>query len=378
MKKRYGKLFALLLAVVMVLSLVGCGTTPKPTGKVKIGISMPTKSLQRWIQDGEYLVQEFEKAGFECDLQYAGDNVIAEQVAQIENMIAIDCKVLVIVAIDAKSLSGVLEAAIEKEIAVFAYDRLIVNTDAVTYYSTFDNVKVGAEQAKFIVKALDLDNAAGPFNIEIFTGDPADTNAFFFYKGAMDVMKPYIDAGKVKILSGQVEQLQTATDKWNAELAQARMEDLIASVGYGPTSGKKLDAVLCSNDSTAQGAITALVANGWDATNIPVITGQDCDKPNVTFMLQGLQAVSIFKDTRTLAKQTVKMVVQYLNGEKVDVNDTTTYNNGNKDIDSFLSDPVPCTVDEIISMLFDSGYYTWDDPKLAEAAKIAEALGIKK
>ena len=371
MKKRYAKLLTLLIAAVLCFGLVGCGPQAgSGDGKIKIGVSMPTKSLQRWNQDGDFLKAEFEKAGFEVDLQYGGDNVIDEQIAQIENMITGGCKVLVIAAIDAESLSGVLASAKEANIAVFAYDRLIVNTDAVTYYSTFDNVKVGRAQGLYIEEALKLKSEAGPFNIEIFTGDPGDTNAFYFYKGAMEVMQPYIDSGKVVVLSGQTEQMQTATKDWNAGNAQARMEDLIASVGYGPTSGKKLHAVLCSNDSTAQGSINALTASGWDATNIPVITGQDCDKPNVTFMMQGLQAVSIFKDTRSLAAQTVKMVIQHLNGEKVDVNDTTTYNNGVKNVDSFLSDPVPCTKADIQKMLFDSGYYSWDDPDLAEAAKL--------
>jgi len=369
MKKRYAKLLTLLIAAILAFGMVACGGN-SGGDKVKIGISMPTKSLQRWNQDGDYLKQKFEAAGFAVDLQYGGDNVIAEQVAQLENMITGGCKVLVIAAIDAESLTEVLAKAKEAGIAVFAYDRLILNTDAVTYYSTFDNVEVGRAQGRFIEEALNLKTAAGPFNMEIFTGDPGDTNAFYFYKGAMEIMKPYIDSGKVVVPSKQVEQKQTATADWSAGNAQARMENLISSVGYGPTSGKKLDAVLCSNDSTAQGSITALTAAGWDASNIPVITGQDCDKPNVTYLMQGLQTVSIFKDTRTLAEQTVKMVIQHLNGEKVDVNDTETYNNNVKNIDSFLSNPVPCTKADIQAMLFDSGYYSWDDPELAEAAAL--------
>lgn len=368
------KVLTLVLVALLAISLVACGNGDGGSDKVKVGVSMPTKSLQRWIQDGDYLKAEFEKAGYEVDLQYAASaEDVAGQVAQVENLIAGGCKVLVIAANDADSLSEALAPCVDQGISVIAYDRLINNSDAISYYASFDNVKVGREQALYIEKALDLKNAAGPFNLEIFTGAIDDTNAKFFYQGAMEVLQPYIDNGKLVVPSAQTTQAQTATEGWSAEKAQARMEDLISAQGYGATSGTKLDAVLCSNDSTAQGSINALVASGYDATNIPVITGQDCDKPNVGFMVKGLQAVSIFKDTRTLAAQTVKMVTQILNGEEVDVNDTTTYNNKVKDIPSFLCDPVPCTKADIQKMLFDSGYYKWDDPDFAGLEDILNA-----
>lgn len=370
------KVIALVLIALLALTFVACGDGGGSESTRKVGISMPTKSLQRWNEDGANLKAEFEAAGFSVDLQYAGDNVVAEQVAQIENMITGGCEVLVITAIEADTLTEALAPALEQGIAVFAYDRLITNTEAVTYYVSFDNVQVGREQALYIEKVLDLKNAEGPFNMEIFTGDPGDTNARYFYEGAMEIMQPYIDAGKVVVQSGQTEQLQTATDKWNAGLAQDRMENILSSVGYGPAGGKKLDAVLCSNDSTAQGVINALTANGWDAENIPVITGQDCDKINVTFLLQGLQGVSVFKDTRLLAGQTVKMVLQYLNGETVEVNNTTTYDNNVKVVDSYCLPLISVTKDNLVKDIFDSGYYSWDDKDLQEAKTVAEELGI--
>lgn len=368
------KVLAILLVALMALTFVACGgggggddTTGGDSGDtVKVGVSMPTKSLQRWNQDGDNLKAQFEAAGYEVDLQYGGDNVVAEQVAQIENMISGGCQVLIIAAIDSKSLTEALAPALEQGITVIAYDRLIENTDAISYYATFDNEEVGRVQGRFIEEALDLANAEGPFNIEIFTGDPGDTNAAYFYSGAMEIMQPYIDSGKVVVLSEQTTQQQTSTADWKSENAQSRMENLISSNGYGPTSGTKLDAVLCSNDSTAQGAITALLASGYDADTMPVVTGQDCDKPNVGFLLRGYQAVSVFKDTRTLADQTVKMVTQILNGEEVEVNDTTTYNNGVKVVPSYLCNPVACTKDMVQSLLFDTGYYSWDDPDFAD------------
>lgn len=361
------KVLALALMLTLALGVcLGSSSFAESGEPVKVGVSMPTKSLQRWNQDGDNLKKQFEAAGYEVDLQYGGDNVVAEQVAQVENMISSGCKVLVIAAIDSKSLTGALEPAIEQGITVIAYDRLIENTDAVNYYATFDNEEVGRVQGRFIEEALALATEAGPFNIEIFTGDPGDTNAAYFYSGAMEIIQPYIDSGVVVVPSGQTTQQQTSTAQWDAGTAQARMENLISSQGYGPTSGTKLDAVLCSNDSTAQGAVTALLASGYDADTMPVVTGQDCDKPNVGFLLRGYQAVSVFKDTRTLADQTVKMVTQVLNGETVDVNDTETYNNGVKVVPAFLCVPVGCTKDMVQPLLFDTGYYSWDDPDFAE------------
>lgn len=364
------KVLSILLVAFLAFSFVACnnngGGTTDGGDKVKVGVSMPTKSLQRWNQDGDNLKQQFEAAGYEVDLQYAGDNVVAEQVAQIENMISGGCKVLVIAAIDSKSLTEALAPAIEQGISVIAYDRLIENTDAISYYATFDNEEVGRVQGRFIAQALGLETEAGPFNMEIFTGDPGDTNAAYFFSGAMEILQPYIDEGKLVVPSGQTSQQQTSTAAWNAENAQSRMENLISSQGYGPTSGTKLDAVLCSNDSTAQGAITALLASGYDADTMPVITGQDCDKPNVGFLLRGYQAVSVFKDTRDLADQTVKMVNQIIKGEEVTVNDTTTYDNGVKVVPAYLCNPVACTKDMVQGLLFDTGYYSWDDPDFAD------------
>ena len=227
-----------------------------PSGN-KVGVAMPTKDLQRWNQDGSNMQAELEAAGYEVDLQYASNDE-ATQASQIENMINGGCSVLVIAAIEANSLSTVLEGAKSAGIPVIAYDRLIMNTDAINYYATFDNYKVGVTQGQYIVDALDLDNADGPFNMEITAGDPGDNNAPFFYNGAMDTLQPYIDAGKIVIPSGQVDFATVGTPKWSTETAQSRMENILSS-NYA--DGTKLDICLCSNDSTSLGVQNALAAN---------------------------------------------------------------------------------------------------------------------
>lgn len=359
------KLFSMALVAVMAVSLlIGCGTkktsttpdTKEATGG-KIGVAMPTKDLQRWNQDGSNMKSELEAAGYEVDLQYAS-NDIATQVSQIENMINANCKLLVIASIDGDSLGTVLEQAKEKKIPVIAYDRLIMNSDAVTYYATFDNYMVGTKQGEYIKEKLDLDNAAGPFNMEIVTGDPGDNNARYFYGGAMDVLKPYIDSGKIVVKSGQIDFETVATANWSTETAQSRM-DAIISANYA--DGTKLDAVLCSNDSTALGIENALEANytgEW-----PIITGQDCDIANVKNMIAGKQSMSIFKDTRTLASKVVEMVDAVMKGGEAPINDNETYDNGTGVVPSYLCEPVFADVNNYKELLIGSGYYTEDQLK---------------
>ena len=336
MKKR-------LVVLTAMLAVAAMGTMANAEGE-KIGVAMPTQDLQRWNQDGSNMKAELEAKGYEVDLQYAG-NDSATQASQIENMIANGDQLLVVASIDGDSLGTVLAQAKEANIPVIAYDRLIMNTDAISYYATFDNYLVGKTQGEYLVDALDLENADGPFNLEIITGDPGDNNVNFFYGGAMDVLQPYIDAGKLVV----------PTANWATDAAQSRFENILSS-NYA--DGTNLDAVLASNDSTALGVENALAANYTG--EYPIITGQDCDIANVANIVAGKQAMSVFKDTRALASQVVEMVDAIISGEEVPVNDTETYDNGTGIIPSYLCEPVAVTIDNYKEMLIDSGYYTED------------------
>ena len=346
MKKR-------LVVLTAMLAVAAMGTMANAEGE-KIGVAMPTQDLQRWNQDGSNMKAELEAKGYEVDLQYAG-NDSATQASQIENMIANGDQLLVVASIDGDSLGTVLAQAKEANIPVIAYDRLIMNTDAISYYATFDNYLVGKTQGEFLVDALDLENADGPFNLEIITGDPGDNNVNFFYGGAMDVLQPYIDEGKLVVPSGQIAKEEVATANWATDAAQSRFENILSS-NYA--DGTNLDAVLASNDSTALGVENALAANYTG--EYPIITGQDCDIANVANIVAGKQAMSVFKDTRALASQVVDMVDAIISGEEVPVNDTETYDNGTGIIPSYLCEPVAVTKDNYKEMLIDSGYYTED------------------
>jgi putative multiple sugar transport system substrate-binding protein len=235
-----------------------------------------------------------------------------------------------------------------------------MDTDAVSYYATFDNYKVGTIQGQYIVDTLDLNNQAGPFNIELFTGSPDDNNARFFFGGAMDILTPFIESGKLNVVSGQKAFEEVATLNWSTEEAQKRMENLVTAY-YA--DGTKLDVVLSSNDSCAIGITNALVNAGYTGDNFPVLTGQDCDITSVKNIIAGTQSMSIFKDTRTLADKVVEMVNAILGGKEVPVNDTDTYDNGTGKIPSFLCDPVFADINNYKQLLIDSKYYTEDQLK---------------
>jgi putative multiple sugar transport system substrate-binding protein len=326
----------------------------KAKDKGTIGIAMPTKSSARWIADGDNIVRVLQAKGYKTDLQYA-DNDIPNQLAQIENMITKQEKVLVIAAIDGTTLSNALQRAADAGIKIVSYDRLIRGSANVDYYATFDNFQVGVLQANSIEKGLGLKEGKGPFNIELFGGSPDDNNAFFFYDGAMSVLKPYIDSGKLVVVSKQVGMDKVSTLRWEASVAQARMENLLSAF----YTSKHVDAVLSPYDGLSIGIIAALKGVGYGSKEapMPVISGQDAEVPSVKSIVNHEQYSTIFKDTRDLAKVAAEMVDAVLSGGKPEVNDTKTYNNGIKVVPSYLLKPVAVDLDNWKSALIDTGYY---------------------
>jgi putative multiple sugar transport system substrate-binding protein len=344
---------------ILTLALAGLGAAVLGSGalaqsKATIGIAMPTKSSARWIDDGNNIVKVLKERGYGADLQYAEDD-IPNQLSQVENMVTKGVKVLVIAAIDGTTLSDVLKQAKASGITVIAYDRLIRDTPNVDYYATFDNFQVGVLQAQSIEQGLGLKEGKGPFNIELFGGSPDDNNAYFFYDGAMSVLKPYIDSGKLVVGSGQMGMDKVATLRWDGATAQARMDNLLSAF-YGK---KRVDAVLSPYDGLSIGIISSLRGVGYGSGDqkMPIISGQDAEVPSIKAMLRGEQYSTIFKDTRDLAKVTADMVDASLSGKQVSVNDTKTYNNGVKVVPSYLLKPVVVDKANWEKVLVDSGYY---------------------
>ena len=322
--------------------------------KGTIGIAMPTKSSARWLADGANMVKDFTALGYKTDLQYADDD-IPNQLAQVENMITKGVKVLVIASIDGTTLSGPLQKAADKGIKVIAYDRLIRGSKNVDYYTTFDNFQVGVLQANSIVDKLGLKQGKGPFNIELFGGSPDDNNAFFFYDGAMSVLKPYIDKGKLVVRSKQMGMEKVGTLRWDGAVAQARMDNLLSAY-YGRD---KVQAVLSPYDGLSIGILSSLKGVGYCTAEqpCPIVSGQDAEIPSVKSIIRGEQSSTVFKDTRALAAVTVKLVEAVLNGKQPEINDTKTYNNGVKVVPSYLLKPVAVDASNWKEVLLTSGYY---------------------
>lgn len=335
------------------------GSTAAAAGGL-IGIAMPTKSLERWNNDGTHLEELLKAAGYTTSLQYA-DNKVDQQITQLQNMINQNPKVIVVASIDGTALGPVLAQAKAKKISVIAYDRLINGTADVDFYATFDNYKVGQLQGQFIETQLGLKDGKGPFNLEPFAGSPDDNNAKFFFSGAWDVLKPYIDKGQLVVPSGKAPATDADWTKigiqgWKSETAQSEMDNRLNSF----YQGKKVNVVLSPNDSLALGIEQSLESQGYKAgTDWPIVTGQDADKANVKNMIAGKQSMTVWKDTRTLGDQVAKMVDQIVKGEKVTVNDEKTYDNGKKVVPTFLLPPQVVTNDkaDITKSLVDSKFY---------------------
>lgn len=353
------KIIAFMAIFVLVLS--GCGSSGGGDDVKKVGIAMPTKTYQRWIDDGNFLKETLEEKGYEVDLQYANDD-IPTQVSQVENMIANGSDVLVIAASDGSALTGPLQEAADNDIPVISYDRLLTNTDNVTSYVTFDNVGVGRLQGQYIVDklGLDLNDTSKTYNMEIAAGAETDSNSLYFYNGAMEVLQPYIDAGIINVPSGQIEFSKVSTLNWESAKAQERMENILTA-NY--STGEHLDIVLASADGLSYGVLAALEGAGYTAENMPIITGQDAETMAIKNILDGKQTMSIFKDTRALASKTVEVIEATLNGEEVEYNDTETYDNGNFVVPTITLDPQAVDADNYQELLIDSGYYTEDELK---------------
>ena len=378
------KILSILMSAAMIATLlVGCGSSETTTtdstsstnsevtttdtasdtkaeatvtaGK-KVGVAMPTQSSERWINDGANMKSKLEALGYEVDLQYAEDDV-QMQVSQIENMIASGVNCLVIASIDSAALVNVEAQAKAAGIPIIAYDRLLMNTDAVSYYATFDNKGVGTAIGKYIEenkKLADAKVAGESYTIEFFMGSPDDNNAVMLYNGVMEVLQPYLDAGTLVCKSGRTSFDDTCILRWSQETAQQNCENYLT----GFYADEDLDIACSAFDGFAYGIKAALEGAGYTDANWPMITGQDAELMAVKNIISGKQTMSIYKDTRLLADKCVTMVQAVLEGSEPEINDTEQYNNGVITVPSYLCTPIAVDVDNYQKEIVDGGYYT--------------------
>lgn len=370
MRNRRAALAALAGAASLALTLTACGQNSeggseedkKGAKGATIGIAMPTKSSERWIADGNNVVKDLESKGYKTKLVYGEDDP-DQQVSQVENLITQGVKALIIAAIDNKSMNNVLQQAEEAGIPVISYDRLILGTENVDYYASFDNEKVGELQGTYIVEKLGLKDGGekGPFNIELFAGSNDDNNTRYFFQGAMNVLKPYIDKKQLVVRSKQTELNQVTTLRWDGGTAQKRMDDILTSA----YRSDRVDAVLSPYDGISIGILSSLKSDGYGAKNkpLPVVTGQDAEVASVKSIVADEQSMTVYKDTRELAKVASNMVDALLNDKKPEVNDEKTYDNGAKVVPAYLLEPVAVDKENYQETVVDSGYIKESDLK---------------
>jgi len=302
-----------------------------------IGVALPQKTSQNWVDAQHLFPKEIAAAGYTSQVQFANSGV-AEQQSQISALITRGAKVLVVGAIDGSQLGNQLAQAKAKGIKIISYDRLVTNTPNVDYWVTFNPEKVGELQGQSLLKGLAAKAGhAKPYNIELFAGSPDDANAKVFFSGAMKILQPKINDGTLKVLSGQTSFQKVATQGWLPNNAQSRM-DSILTAHY---SSKKLDGILSPNDTIARALITS-VRNAKKP--IPPITGQDADPDSIKLIAQGVQYSTIDKATATQVGATVNIIKLLQAGKKIDVTNSSS-NNGSKSVPTQLLTPILVTKD---------------------------------
>ena len=370
MRNRRTALTAIAGAASLALTLSACGQSGEGGSKdeggdtkgATIGIAMPTKSSERWISDGANVVKELEAKGYKTKLVY-GEDKPDQQVSQIENLITQGVKALIVAAIDNKSMNNVLQQAKDADIPVISYDRLILGTENVDYYASFDNEKVGELQANYMVEKLGLKDGSkkGPFNIELFAGSNDDNNTRYFFGGAMKVLQPFIDKKQLVVKSGQTKLNQVTTLRWDGGKAQNRMDEILTSA----YKTDKVNAVLSPYDGISIGILSALKSDDYGSKSkpLPIVTGQDAEVASVKSIIAGQQSMTVYKDLRKLAKVAADMVDASLNKKTPEINDKKSYDNGKKVVPAYLLQPVSVDKANYKQELVDGGYYKESDLK---------------
>ena len=341
------------------------GAAPVKGGKLAVGIVLPTKDEPRWIQDETRFKEALDKAGYEVEILFSqGDP--AKEKANVENLITKGIKVLILTPHDATAAAAAAEAARDAGVKVISYDRLILDTDAVDYYVTFDSVSVGEAQGQYLV-----DHATGQGNpLYLYAGAPTDNNAFLFFEGAWNVLQPKIADGTFRIVNSD----KAVALKDKPKLTREEMADIIGQIttNWDFNTAKNLAEanltaasaedkgdvfILAPNDGTAR-AIADTFAADKDVTSY-VITGQDAEKASIQYIIDGKQSMTVLKDVRVLVNDAINAAIDFLEGRTPP--QTTTYNNGVIDVPAKPSEVIAVDRNNLKEAIFDSGYWPESD-----------------
>ena len=303
------------------------------SSKPVVGFSIDDLRVERWGRDRDHFVAAAEKLGAKVYVQSADANE-ARQISQIENLISRGVNVLVIVPFNSKSLGNVIAEAKRSGIKVISYDRLVLDSD-IDAYITFDNKKVGEIQAQGVV------NFAPKGNYYLLGGSPTDNNAKLLREGQMKVLQPLVDKGDIKIVGQQWVQ------DWDPSKALRIVEDALTA------NKNNIQGIVASNDGTAGGAVQALA--GQRLAGKVGVSGQDSELAAVKRVIAGTQTMTVYKPITSIATRAAQMAVQLARNETPTF--TTKLNNGKKDVDTVLIDPLLLNKDNV-GLLIKDGVFT--------------------
>jgi len=347
-------------AFTLMLALVSCNTAT-----TQVGIVLPTKDEERWIQDQTRFADALKTAGISAEVMFS-EKDSAKEKANVETLITKGIKVLVLCPVDSASAAAAADAARAKGIKVVAYDRLITNTDAVDFYVTFDSFNVGAAWGDYLVSQATGKNQ----NLYLYAGAASDNNAFIFFEGAWSKLQPKIADGTFVV----VNSTEAVALKDKAQLTRDEEAAIIGQVttNWNPADAKsKAEAHLTASKPAQKGDVFILGPNDQTARAIAdtfaadkdvksyKITGQDADKASIQYIIDGKQSMTVLKDTRTLVADAIKAAITFSKGETPA--QTKTYNNGKIDVPAAPSDVVSVTKDNVKAAIVDSGYYPATD-----------------
>ena len=331
--KRWTMLWMLALCVLSLAALTGCGgqkddkVAGKPARTVPVLFAYSSDS---WQRNGVALKEALEKNGYSVDLQL--DRTAEDQTEHLRSAVGKKPLAIIVGAIDSDAMKDALAEAAKQGIPVIAYDRLIMNSPHVSYFVGFDSKEIGRMQGRAVEKALQLKETSGSDNIEIFAGDPRDNNSHLFYEGAMEILQPYLDKGRLAIPSVEADFRKTATNDWSAQNAKVRMGRIL-QLTYA--NDRPLSAVLSPNDTLAGGIREALdlhYKGEW-----PFITGLDADPEGVRAIASGRQLMTIDKPPALPVKECLRLVQDIAKGQTE--SSPVMLNNGVKEIPAFLCAP---------------------------------------
>lgn len=315
----------------------GAGARKKkgPNESVSIGFSMDTLKEERWVRDKELVEQRAKEIGATVNVQVANGSD-SEQIKQAENMLTQGVDVLIVAPHNGEVAASIVEAAHRQGVPVIAYDRLIKNSD-VDLYISHQVVKMGEMQAKYLLDHV----GKKPANFVIVGGSPTDNNALLLHEGQMNVLKPAVDRGDVKIVADQYAK------EWQANEALKIVENALT------LANNQVDAVVCSNDGTARGAIQAL--EGQNLAGKVLVSGQDADLASLRLIAEGKQTMTIYKSIQPLAFGAVDAAVKMARGEQVATSETIE--NGFKKVPAMLLEPVAVDRNNLLDTVVKDGYH---------------------